>query len=109
MTQAHHWSIIAKRIEAIKNAGKTPRIDAVFIDYLKAKRFNSFRERSVPEDILRETHKGYRENLKRLLTEYPDIDVRFTVNTGTMKDGVPETYIVPKKQIQGFLNATNDL
>lgn len=75
-----NYKKLVANIEQAKKAGKNVKIEAVFIDFDKASAFNKKRDRTVPESILRETHKGYRESLVRLLKEHPDLDVSLQVN-----------------------------
>lgn len=62
-------------------SGKKPEIQAVYIDFNTAKKFNAKRSRNVPEDILTDTHGGYRKTLLQIVKDRPDIDVNLTINT----------------------------
>jgi len=69
-----------KNYELAKTAWKNPQIDAIFINYNVAKKFNQMRSRTVPEKLLQGTHSWYRSTLLRILKERPDIKVNLTEN-----------------------------
>lgn len=57
-----NYKKIVSQYDEAKKAWKDAEIKAVYIDYNKAKQFNAKRDRTVAEDILADTHKGYRKN-----------------------------------------------
>lgn len=93
-----------------KQMGKEPEIAAAYINYSMAKHFNSKRGRNVPEDILADTHKGYRKSLLKLVKERPDIKVNLYINTGERySNGKPVSVKVPHKLLQAFLELRQEL
>lgn len=91
-------------------AWKKPQIDAVFIDFNTAKKFNQKRARTVPEDLLRWTHTWYRETLKRIIQERPDINVSLKHNMWIRDANWNAiSVIIPRDKIIAFLDDAKDI
>jgi hypothetical protein len=101
---------IVSQYDEAKNAWKDAEIKAVYIDYNKAKQFNAKRERTVAEDILADTHSGYRKTLLQIAKERPDINISLRINTW-IRDWNWNAISIPitKKNIVSFLEAHQEL
>ena len=101
--------IVSQYDQAIQ-AGKEAEISAVYIDYRTAKKFNEKRERNVPEEVLEDTHKGYRKTLLRIAKERPDIKISLTENLWTRDEfGNAVVNRVPNEDIIEFLSKVQEI
>lgn len=108
-TGKSYKKIVSQYDEAIK-AGKEAEINAVYIDYNKAKKFNAKRERNVPESILADTHSGYRKTILQIAKERPDININLTINSGERYSNWKAITIrVPKQRIATWIEQMQNL
>lgn len=99
-----------KTIKIAQEAWKEVEINAVYVDYGLAKMFNSKRDRTVPEALLRSTHTGYRQTLIKLLKNNPDVKVTLKQNLWYKDSNWKAVAIeVPNDKIIGFLESRTDL
>lgn len=104
-----NYDKMIKNYELAKKHWKTPSIEAVFIDFNKAKQFNLKRDRVVSLDILKDTHSWYRKTLLRITKERTDISVSLKINVWT-KIWDKLVYLkVKEKQIVEFLSKRQEL
>jgi len=76
----------AANIQAAIDAGKTPRISAVYADFTEAKEFAKLRGRKIGkgkdgEKIFLNKHKDFRASLKRISEEFPEAEIDLYVNS----------------------------
>lgn len=101
---------IVSQYDEAKKAWKDAEIKAVYIDYNKAKQFNAKRDRTVAEDILADTHKGYRKTLLQIAKERPDINISLTINKWERwANGKAKVQVVRRKNIVKFLEKVQEL
>ena len=103
------YNKMIKNYELAKSAWKTPSVEALYINFNKAKKFNLARERVVPLDILKWTHQWYRETTLRLLNDRPDIPVTLKVNLWVKVNDKAIWFTIPANRIKEFIKARQKL
>jgi len=97
------YSKARKLIDKVKAEGKTPEVEASYVDFDKALEFNNKRDRTVPEEILYNTHKWFRQTLLKL-AEDGDIRINLKVNKGVrLPNWKPDMHRISKKYIRTFM------
>ena len=101
---------IVSQYDKAKKAWKDAEIKAVYIDYNKAKQFNAKRDRTVAEDILADTHKGYRKTLLQIAKERPDIKISLVKNFWVKdKNWKAISRTIDRESLVSFLEAHQEL
>ena len=101
---------IVSQYDQAKKAWKDAEIKAVYIDYNKAKQFNAKRDRTVAEDILADTHKGYRKTLLQIAKERPDIKISLVKNYWVKdKNWKAISRTIDRESLVSFLEAHQEL
>lgn len=101
---------IVSQYDQAKKAWKDAEIKAVYIDYNKAKQFNAKRDRTVAEDILADTHKGYRKTLLQIAKERPDINISLVKNFWVKdKNWKAISRTIDRESLVSFLEAHQEL
>lgn len=95
-----------KKIKEIIKNGKQVEVCAIIPESI-SDTFNAFllRSRRVPEKVFFETHSGFRNTLKWLLKNRPEVIIRIIMNRGE-KDGaliVEELTFKDEKSIEDFI------
>lgn len=99
-----NYEKMIKMYNQAKAAWKQASIEWVYVDFRDAQIFNNMRDRTVPLDILIDTHSWFRQTLLKIMKEHPEIETKLVWNTWRLwKNWKPIWFEIPNERKIEFL------